>query len=455
VPTGARPIDEWSTVTDHLAVGLSVPRAIWRRKWVALVVLIAVLAAVVGWMRSAPRSYTASTTISASPSRALISSTGNFLTLETTLAQLASSQSVLQAVIIRLPAKRTVAQLRNEVHGALVVGTALIRITVTDAEPQSAARIANLVAEVLPRHDPSRGEFTFSQPDPAQVPTSYSAPNEKIIVLAGAALAVLLALGAALGYNRLAGTVDQVDQIRAITGHGVFGVLTRPSGRGHLLAHGASPSAAAVRSVRIGLDAATRAEPAGPIVVAAVARDSGVSGWVGCEIATTLAKAHDRVLLMDGNVARPTDHVVFAGRDSPGLCGVLREEARIDEALRAGPVGGLTLLPAGDARPMPAISFTEARFQKVLAEVGSRFEPVIILAPSLATSEDAWALAADAAVLLVVPARRIRIDTLRRCARDLEAGQVRVLGSVFVEPSHGFGAVARRIRASLPRRLNA
>jgi polysaccharide biosynthesis transport protein len=441
-------------VTDQLAVGLSVPRAIWRRRWVAFVVLIAVLAAVVGWLRTAPRSYTASTTISASPSKALIASTGNFVTLETTLAQLANSQAVLQAVITRLPQKRTVAQLRNEVHGALVVGTVLIRITVTDAQPQAAARIANVVAEVLPGNDPSGGEFTFRQPNPAQVPTSYSAPNEKIIVLAGGALAVLLALGAALGYNRVAGTVDTVDQLRAISGHGVFGVLTRPGSRGQLLAHGAGPSGAAVRSVRIGIDAAMRCEPAGPIVVAAVAPDSGPSGWVGCEIAATLAKAHDRVLLVDGNVARPTGHALFADRDSPGLCGVLRGEARIDEALRAGPVGGLTLLPAGDARPMPTISLTNARFHKLLADVGGRFEPVIILAPSLATSEDTWALAADAAVLLVVPARQIRIDTLRRCARDLEAGRVRVLGAVFVQPSRGSRALARRIRAFLTRRPN-
>lgn len=412
----------------------SLGSAVWHQRRVALAMLVVVLAAVGWWLRSAPRSYTATATITAAPVPSLLQSTGNFENLEATLAQIANSQSVLEDVSSRLNGKRTVAQLRKEVHGTQVTGTVLIRVTVTDPDPGAASSIANAVAAVLPQHDPSRGLFVFTQTDPARVPASYSAPNTKVVALAGIALALLLAIGAALLYEALAGMVQTVTQLRASTGAEVLAVVPRPTRRSTLPAtQTGTPSSEAFRSLRVGLMLASRNEPPDAIVVASASARRDVSAWLAVNLAVALAKAHHRVLLIDGVPAKRDTHPALVRRGSAGLYGVLREEAKVDDALLTGPVDGVTVLPAGSAAQDATFALIESRFKKLLAEVGDRFDAVIVVAPPPAESEDAKAMAAGGSLVLAVAARTVRGAALRAVIGEVEAAQVPVLGTVLIE----------------------
>ena len=414
------------------ATPTSISGAIWRHSLLAVTVFAIVIAGVGAWLHSAPREYSASATLTATPVTSLLESTGNIENLQETLAQIVKSQSVLQDVSTRLNGKRSVATLRDEVVGTHVTGTALIRVNVTDADPQAASNIANTIATVLPAHDPSRGLLRFAQVDPARPPGTYASPNTKVVVLAGVGLGLLLAVGSALLYDALAGRVETVDQLRASIGVEVLTAVRRPRRLSTLPAAkaGAAP-APGFRALRAALPLADADKPFGAVVIASASAKRDMSPWLAVNLAVALAGARRSVLLIDGSGAAQACPAL--GGDEPvGLLDVLRDDAKAEDVFVAGPVRGVTVLPMGPVAPDSSINQFESRFQKLLTEVADRFDAVIVIAPPLVVSDDAKAMAIGGSLVLAVAARTMRAAALGALARELRSAQVAVLGTVLV-----------------------
>src|SRR5262249_30888475 len=64
-------------------------------------------------------------------------------------------------------------------------------------------------------------------------------------------------------------------------------------------------------------------------------------------LATSLARAGCRTLLIDGDLRRPVVHRLFDVDGTPGLSEVLRGEAAVEDAVSPTPVDSLWILPAG------------------------------------------------------------------------------------------------------------
>jgi capsular polysaccharide biosynthesis protein len=398
---------------------LSPAEALWRRRWLAAVVLVLVLTTVGVWLKSMRREYTASATLTATPARSLLQSTGNFDNLETTLAQLANSHAVLADARKHMRLRRTIDQLRSEVSGVRVTGTVLIRVTVTDADPHAAADIADAVASVLPEHDPSRGLFTFTLSDPAVVPSTPSSPNVKIVLLAGAALAILLAAGVAIGYERVAGRIETPRQLALATGSDVVGVVTcprRPSPRPPWedgISH--DPG---FRSLKAALETATDDETLSPVVLTGLAADRALCEWVAWNLSLTLAEARYRVLLVDADLDRSGGRRGSFGCNSPGLFGVLADDVPVDAAVCPTSVEELSILPAGDpSSEQPVGPVRDLRFAKLLSEVADRFDVVVVLTTS---AESARIVSMSGSLLLVVAAGRVPVWKVHRM-RDMQS----------------------------------
>src|SRR5256714_10184739 len=68
-------------------------------------------------------------------------------------------------------------------------------------------------------------------------------------------------------------------------------------------------------------------------------------------LAIAMAQAGNRILLLDADFRKPTQHKVFELQKRTGLSSVLAGEATLEEALQETPIQGLHLLPCG---PSPA-----------------------------------------------------------------------------------------------------
>ena len=68
---------------------------------------------------------------------------------------------------------------------------------------------------------------------------------------------------------------------------------------------------------------------------------------LACHLASSLARAGFRTLLVDGDMRRPTVHRILGATAGPGLCEVLRGESAPMDAIRPTAVTGMSFLPAG------------------------------------------------------------------------------------------------------------
>jgi capsular exopolysaccharide synthesis family protein len=420
--------------------------AVWRRRLLALMVLAVDLLATVFFLVTAPRQYTATATLSAAPTEQVLQGVGTVETLQATIAQLANTPNVLTPVAARLPARRSVRLLREEVSGALIPGTVLVRIKVVDASPAVAAAIANAVVDELPKHDPSAGVFVFSASDRALPPTAPSSPKTKLVLAVGLVLGAALAIGAALLRDNAARRVETADDVQSATGSGVLTRVPRPRDPTGTVGVGPDqPGAAAFRTLRIALEFVAAREPLPALVVTSAVPDE-TEGWLAANLAIALAQVQHRVLLVDGDLYEPGRHPVFAAPGAPGLAEVLQGQDT-EPLLRQGPVDNLYVLPAGNA-PDDAAQLVETRFGEVLLAWSRAFDVVVIDAPAVSISDDARVMSVAGAVLLTVPAGRVAPRTLRDVAASLRVVNARVAGAVLVG---GDAEPGRRRRPVPPR----
>lgn len=412
---------------------------LWRRK-VVVVLVIALVAAVVGiGLATAQRHYTAVARIAVTPPQSLSQSAANYSDLLGTLADVASSRPVLEDVHRSIPA-RSISTLQDEVQGSVIFGTVIVEVAVSDRDPVIAAQIANAVANALPSHDPGNGYFEFVTTQPAIVPTTFSSPNLKIGGLAGAVLAVVLAIACAVLYDRATRTVDTVEEAAAGTGSNVLGVVRRPRAWDTVSAPGTdSPEYPSLRALRVALEFATTDEPTRTLVVApAVADPSG--GWLEVNLAVALAEVGHHVLLIDACADGRRRHPALQAPDSPGLYDMLAGSVSLDGARVCGPVDNVSIVPVGNA-DLAAPSLLEMRVRRLLDDIDQKYDVILVRAAAVSESDDARIIAIDGSLLLTLPVGRVRPGLLAGVVEDLREVRVRVLGTVLL------GVKARRARA--------
>ena len=404
--------------------------AIWRRKALALLVLVVDLAATAFFLATAPREYTAEATMSAAPTEKVLQGVGTVETLQATIAQLASTPEVLSKVANNIPARRNVRTLRENVSGSLIPGTVLIRVKAVDSDPEIAAAIANAVVAQLPSHDPSAGVFVFATVERAVPPTAPSAPNVRLVIGVGAILGLALAVGAALLRDNAARRVDTADEVQNATGAAVLTRVPRPRDTTGVVGVGPDqPGGASFRALRIALEFVAARDPLPALVVTSAVPDD-TEGWLAANLAVALAQVQHRVLLVDGSLYQPGRHPLLEAPGAPGLAEVLQGE-ETEPLVRTGPVPGLYVLPAGQVSD-DAAQLVETRFGELLLGWSRSFDVVVVDAPAVSVSDDARVMSVAGAVLLTVPAGRVAPRTLRDAAASLRVVNARVAGAVLV-----------------------
>jgi len=117
----------------------------------------------------------------------------------------------------------------------------------------------------------------------------------------------------------------------------------------------------------------------------------------------TLSESYKRkVLLIDGDLRRPSLSSLFHLPDTKGLSDTLK--ARRDQPLRVMKISEtLSLLPGGHADSDPMAGLTSGRMQQIIEQAAENFEWIIVDTPPVALLTDTRLLAdlVDAAVLVV------------------------------------------------------
>ncbi|BDZ39254.1 YveK family protein [Microbacterium suwonense] len=278
----------------------------------------------------------------------------------------ATREIVLQPVIDDLGLDTTVPELRRRVSTVVPLNSTMITISGTDRSAQTAADIANSVADeltaVVPMLTPEVvGESTVRMQiiESANPPATPSSPNVPLLLvlglLAGLVLgAIVVAIRAAVGTR-----VHSVEQARAITGAAVIGTIAFdksvrdqpvPVGDGTW-----SRRAEEYRQLRTNLRYLQPDTPHKVFVVSSSIPGEGKSTTTA-NMAAALAAAGLRVGLIEADLRRPRLAEVLDMTPGPGLAGVLTGVVPLEDAFQSWGRDGLQVLLAGDTPPIPASS---------------------------------------------------------------------------------------------------
>ncbi len=153
---------------------------------------------------------------------------------------------------------------------------------------------------------------------------------------------------------------------------------------------------------------------------------------IAANYALVAAMSQDSVLLIDGDLRRPSLHETFDVPRTPGLAEILASGEQMANAVRPLPVlGNLDFLPAGRAIARSGDVTSSRRMGELLAHASSRYGHVIIDSPPVLTSADAAGFASHPRVeVVVVINRSSRRRVVTKALRKLELIEANIAGLV-------------------------
>ncbi|MEV8633555.1 polysaccharide biosynthesis tyrosine autokinase [Streptosporangium sp. NPDC051023] len=346
-------------------------------------------------------------------------------------------------VVSQIASGEEVARIQANITVEAVPSTVLLRATVSDTDPARAARTANALGEAfsrmineIERPTPnSRPTVKVTMVDQADVPTVPISPRPTVNLAIAIAIALFVGIGSLVLRDRLDTTIKSSETLQQASKSSVLGIIDyeRDARRHPLIVRkeGRSSRSEAFRSLRtnlqfIGIDRQPKS-----LVVTSCLPGEGKSS-TSANLAITLAQAGWRVILVDGDLRRPSIPGYLGIEGAVGLTDVLIDKARLEEAVQTWSEPNLSVLPSGRIPPNPSELLASRGMRQMLATLSETYDMVIIDAPPLLPVTDAATLAAISdGTLLVARYGKTRREHLARAVDALSSINARVVGSVL------------------------
>lgn len=196
------------------------------------------------------------------------------------------------------------------------------------------------------------------------------------------------------------------------------------------------------RSLRSRVQQARYEAPLKTILISSGMPSEGKT-FVAANLAMSLARnSVNRILLIDGDLRRPTIHSLLGAPNTPGLSeylagtaelnGIMQRDRgpKIVESDTARSISNLTFIPAGKCGNNSSELAANHRIEKLVATLSRHFDWILIDSPPVLVVTDAVELARAAdAVLLVARAAKTPFDVAQRAQAAF--GNSRILGFVL------------------------
>ena len=166
---------------------------------------------------------------------------------------------------------------------------------------------------------------------------------------------------------------------------------------------------------------------------------------VACNLAASLADSGESVVVVDADLRRPSVHKRFETLSrSRGLSNYLADPTTaLLDVVHTSELGGVSVVPAGPTPPNPSELLGSSRMKRLLDELGSLFDIVVVDSPPLLLVADGPVLASQAhGAIVVVSGHVTRLSSLRASLSALENTRVTVLGVIINKlkrPRFGYG----------------
>lgn len=284
---------------------------------------------------------------------------------------------------------------------------------------------------------PGSGANLLSIVDPAAVATEPSSPRVLLNTLLATVLGLMAALGLAFLIEHLDDTIKSPDDVAEVADLPTLGVISQikmarnqadRQALATLLAP-RSPVAEAFRTLRTNLEFASLDTPLRTLLVTSAVPGEGKS-TISANVAIAFAQAGKRVILLDGDMRRPSIHRLLELPNSFGLTTLLRaDQTALESVSHATDEPKLRVITTGPLPPNPAELLGSQRMRTLLKRLHDEADLIVIDSPPLHALTDAAVLASELdGVLLVCRAGRTKRAALAQASEALARVNAHILG---------------------------
>ncbi len=350
------------------------------------------------------------------------------------------------------------AAVNEQKHLAITLNQELIRYDILKRDVDTNRQIYSGILERQKQAGISQGLAASNVQivDTAETPTTPFSPNKTRNILLGIVLGLTVAVGMAFFFDYLDNTVKHPEALERTLG--IPNLALIPSltsalpkqGRGRFSRNGSKDNSngtpvfalvahsdlrstltEAFRTLRTSLLFSSPGSPPKSIMFTSAQPGEGKSG-LSINTAITLSQLGGSVLLVDGDMRRPTCHSHLELPLKTGLSDYLTGNADLVSVIKRTAMPNLYCIPAGTIPVNPAELLASPRMKETIELLSQRFDYIVVDSPPIFGVADALILSTVVkGVILVVHGGRTPREMVQRAFKNLIELNAPVLGAVL------------------------
>ncbi len=385
---------------------------LWRRKWIIALVVLVVLPVVILASRRLTYTYMTSAKI-----RIITPTYGTDVwvgfdvryaeRLTTTYVEIAKTDPVINKLLARLNIE---SKDLPKLDVRLMPGSEIIEISAEGKSPEIAQGAANELADIMVSQEVRFEYVNVITEDrkaglvveKAGLPSQKRGLNATTFIMIGAVMGLVGGVGVALLFESLDTRLHTVRHIVGVTRLPLLGTI--PSLK-------RSKDSKKETSCDNALRLALRLFPpdnanSHTILMLVSALPAEGRSTVVAELALAIADTGRSVVMVDANLRNPALHELFKLENTHGLSDLLQNNGQLSELIQVIATDKpLSLLTGGTALAQPARLLTSDGFKKILDDLTSKFDVVLIDTPPLVAASDALFMAKQVSAVIPLLSR--------------------------------------------------
>ncbi len=284
--------------------------------------------------------------------------------------------------------------------------------------------------------------------DVADIDESYVMPNKKRILVIGILLGGILGLVMIFLRKALRTTVINPEKLEEAMGIPVYatvpfsknvqltaGFKSKDRRQKSLLAANnmTDPAIESLRSLRTSLHFALHEAKNNILLITGSSPEIGKS-FISSNFAAVIAKADQKVVLVDADMRKGYLHKVFELKQTPGLSEIISEQVSFKEAITTVQFSDISMdiVTRGKTPPNPSELLMNDNFEKLLQYLSANYDLVVIDSPPVHAVTDPSIIGSHAGVVfMVVYSDRHSMQEIEHAVSRLAQTDVETKGFIF------------------------
>jgi tyrosine-protein kinase Etk/Wzc len=284
--------------------------------------------------------------------------------------------------------------------------------------------------------------------DPAEAKEYPIKPKRSLLIAVGITVSFILSIVIVILRNAFRSMVNNPEKLEEATGIPVY--ATVPLSKNVKLTTGfkhkyrrqkrllavtniKDPAIESLRSLRTSLHFALHEAKNNILLITGPSPDIGKS-FISSNFATVIAKANQKVVLVDADMRKGYLHKIFELHQSPGLSEIITERVNFEEAITPIQINDISMdiISRGKTPPNPSELLMNDNFEKLLKYLSANYDLVLVDSPPVHAVTDPSIIGSHAGVVfMVVYADRHSMQEIEHAVSRLAQTGVETKGFIF------------------------